>query len=169
MKKILFFIYLCPFLFNVPVGLAYNGTQSMPVGWYLLFTPQNLKIGDTVLACCPSNRFAKQGIERGYIGKIKNGQCPDSTKYLVKTVVSLPYEDVVLKNDGIIVKGKLTPYKVVLKSPKPADLNIRHYPYGNYKVDGYFLISTYNPLSYDSRYFGPVKKISYKAFFIGKI
>lgn len=168
MKKLLFFIYLIPFLVDIPVGLAYNNTPSMPVGWYLLFTPQNIKIGDTVLACVPLNKYSILGIKRGYIGKAKNGKCPEDTKYLVKKVAAIPYEAVTLKHDGITVDGKFTAYKVILKSPYPADLPIKHYPYGYYNLDGYFLISTYNRLSYDSRYFGPVKKVAYRALYIGK-
>ncbi len=167
LKKIILFIYLFPFLFNIPVGLAYNSTASMPIGWYLLFTPQNIKIGDTVLACAPLNKYSIIGIKRGYIGKIKNGLCPYNTKYLVKKVVGLPYETVVLKPYGIVVNGKFTAYTVILNSPLPADQRTKHYPYGRYKIKGYWLISTYNKLSYDSRYFGPVKKINYKALYIG--
>ena len=140
----------------------------MPVGWYLLFAPQNITIGDTVLACAPFNKYSILGIKRDYIGRVKNGKCPDGTKYLVKKVAAVPYETVMLKPYGIIVDGKFTPYKVVSHSPSPADQPIRHYPYGKYDMDGYFLISTFNKLSYDSRYFGPVKQIAYKALYIGK-
>jgi conjugative transfer signal peptidase TraF len=173
LKKILLLIYLAPFLFNIPVGLAYNDTVSMPVGWYLLFVPQNIKIGDTVLACAPANKYSMQGIRRGYIGRVINGNCIDDTKYLVKKVASTPFDDVILTPAGIEVNGRLSRYKVISylyyknRSGKYKE-TIKHYPFGKYIVNGYFLISTRKKLSYDSRYYGPVKKIAYKAEFLGK-
>ena len=167
LKKLILLIYLFPFLFDIPIGLAYNSTPSMPVGWYLLFTPQNIKIGDTVLACAPLNKYSILGIKRGYIGLVKNGDCSGGTKYLVKKVAALPYEAVTLKSYGITVAGKFTAYRVISNSPPPAEQHIKHYPYGRYEINGYWLISTYNKLSYDSRYFGPVKTIAYKALYIG--
>lgn len=167
LKKLILFIYLLPFLFDIPIGLAYNSTPSMPIGWYFLFAPQHIKIGDTVLACAPLNKYSIPGIKSGYIGTVKNGNCPDGTKYLVKKIVALPYETVTLKPSGITVDDKFTAYRVISKSPFPANLPIKHYPFGRYAVNGYFLISTYNKLSYDSRYFGPVKRIAYKALYIG--
>ena len=170
MKKFIFFVYLVPFLFSIPVGMAYNSTASMPVGWYLLFTPQNIKTGDTVLACVPDNDYSSQGISRGYIPVSETGKCPMDTVYIVKKVAAVPGDEVKLAESGITVNGHPTPYKVILHSPGREDVPISHFPYGNYDVDGYFLISTYNRLSYDSRYFGYVGKrdIYYKALFMGK-
>lgn len=173
MKKLLLFIYLTPFIFSIPVGLAYNDTSSMPRGWYLLFTPQNIAIGDTVLACAPVNKYSAEGIKRKYIERVKNGKCIDGTKYLVKEIASLPYDEVDLTPNGIIVNGKSTNYRVVsyiyVKAGKSdIKLPVKHYPFGKYKIDGYFLISARRKLSYDSRYFGPVKNIVYKAVFLGK-
>lgn len=180
MKKILLLIYFIPFIFNIPVGLAYNDTPSMKVGWYLLFVPQNLKIGDTVLACIPVNKYSAEGIKRKYIERVKAGKCIDDTKYLVKKIASIPYDEVDLTPNGIIVNGKLTDYRVVsyvyVKAGKNENkkkipairLLVKHYPFGKYDIYGYFLISTRKKLSYDSRYFGPVKNIAYKAVFLGK-
>jgi type IV secretory pathway protease TraF len=169
-KLIVIFIYITPFAVNIPIGLTYNYTSSMPEGWYLLYPPVNLKIGDTVLACVPLNSESLQGIKRTYIyhsAKYKFS-CPDNTIYVIKRLTSLPFQTVILSANGIKVNNNFTKYHVLLRSLKPANVPIKHFPYGKYKVAGYFLISTYNPLSYDSRYWGYVKNIQYKAAYIGK-
>ncbi len=163
-KRILLFIYFIPFLFSIPVGIAYNVTGSMKLGYYLLFPPVNLRPGDVVFACVPVNKESIEGIKRDYIPP--GGFCPDNRLPVVKFLTSLPYQSVFLSKKGMKVGSRFIKYKVLKKSPE--GLRLKHYPYGKYSVPGYFLISTYSPLSYDSRYWGPVKNILYKAVYLGK-
>ena len=169
-KLIIIFIYIAPFAVNIPVGLTYNYTASMPKGWYLLYPPVNLQTGDTVLACVPLNSESLQGIKRDYLyHSVKyKFSCPDNTMYVIKHLASLPFQTVILSARGIKVDNHFIKYHVLSRSPEPANVPIKHFPYGKYKVNGYFLISTYNPLSYDSRYWGYVKNIKYKALYLGK-
>jgi conjugative transfer signal peptidase TraF len=163
-KRILLFIYFIPFLISIPVGIAYNVTGSMKTGYYLIFQPVNLRPGEIVFACVPLDEESIEGMKRNYLPH--GGFCPGGRLPVVKFLASLPYQTVVLSKKGIKADGRFIRYKVLKKSPE--GLPIKHYPYGKYNVDGYFLISTYSPLSYDSRYWGPVKNILYKAVYLGK-
>ena len=68
-----------------------------------------------------------------------------------------PGDVVVLSKSGLQVNGKL----LGNTAPRSQDSNARplpHYPFGTYRVGSgtVWVASSYHPLSFDSRYFGPI-------------
>ena len=126
--------------------LLYNPSSSAPVGWYKLRPNEYASRGDLVAALAPENG-AVLAIEREYL--------PPNIP-LIKTVWAVSGGQICHENGQVLVQGQ--PALVVLKH----DVLGRPLPsrYGCYQLskDEVFLVSTHVQTSFDSRYFGPVKR-----------
>jgi conjugative transfer signal peptidase TraF len=76
----------------------------------------------------------------------------------MKPVVARTGERVEFTARGVAVNGQLLPNT----APRDTDAmgrSLQHWPFGSYYVtlQNVWVVSTYNPRSYDSRYFGPVQ------------
>jgi len=124
--------------------LLYNPSASAAVGWYKL--NDYARRGDLVAALAPENGAAL-AMERKYL--------PPNIP-LIKTVWAISGEEICHVNGQVFVKGR--PPLIVLKH----DVQGRLLPSrsGCYKLleDEVFLVSTNVQTSFDSRYFGPVKR-----------
>ncbi len=129
-----------------------NTSTSLPLGLYHMTKASTLKRGDVIRMCLPEalNRFS---IERGYL---RQGVCPGGATSIGKPVVAL-------HGDTVIVHEKMTQVKGSENLNAPIyihDREGRRLPnaIGTHilKAEECFLISTHHPLSYDSRYYGPV-------------
>jgi len=144
-------------LMSVVVGLVgrlrMNYTRSLPIGLYWTVRDGPVPRGSTVLVCLPES-VALVARERGYLWR---GRCPASAAPVGKLVLATEGDVVGLTEAGFAVNGRLTPRT----EPMEADSKgrpVAHYPYGIYRVgrNEVWLYSPYHPLSFDSRYFGPV-------------
>ena len=169
-----FLLFFCVILGILPIGITYNLTDSMPEGYYFLYYPSFLKTGDIVSACAPTNKYSKMGYYYGWIPlnydkSVVTHACYDN-KFLpvIKRVYSFPGQTVYLTKDGFKNGKFFLKYHILKYTPGKNPVLIKHYPYGKYRVNGYFLFSIYSKLSYDSRYWGYVKHILYKCKYIGK-
>ena len=128
--------------------LLYNPSASAAVGWYKLSPNNYARRGDLVAALAPEN-VAALAIEREYF--------PPNIP-LIKTVWAVSGEQICYKSGHVIVLGR--PALIVLKH----DALGRVLPSrsGCYELlkDEVFLVSTDVQTSFDSRYFGPVKRES---------
>jgi len=126
--------------------LLYNPSPSAHVGWYKLRPNEYARRGDLVAALAPENG-AVLAIEREYL--------PPNIP-LIKTVWAVSGEQICHENGQVLVQGQ--PALVVLKH----DVLGRPLPsrYGCYELskNEVFLISNNVQTSFDSRYFGPVKR-----------
>ena len=136
-------------------GYRLNLTESYPIGIYRLKDASKLSKNDMILFCPPKNNIFIEAYKRGYI---EDGLCPSGFWALQKKIVGLPGDRVVI-NDYVYINGsriknsnvfKVDPQgkKMLLMAPDQRDIII---PPGKM-----FVISDYNKLSYDSRYFGLV-------------
>jgi conjugative transfer signal peptidase TraF len=82
----------------------------------------------------------------------------------MKPVVAVEGDIVQISNKGVTVNSKLLPNSV----PRPIDRENRplaHWSFGTYRVamGTVWVISSFNSRSFDSRYFGPIRKSSVRS------
>lgn len=135
-------------------GYRVNMTPSMPVGLWQVSGDGQFRRGDVVWACPPNTSPIREAHRFGFI---PSGFCPSGFAPLLKPVVAVEGDAVTFSPDGLTVNGALVP------NSAPARMNARgqglpRLRFGSYTVRAgeVWLISSYNPASFDSRYFGPV-------------
>ena len=139
-----------PFLVFWSSGIRINCSPSLPLGLYKEATDGRALL----IEFCPEEPSARLAAIRGYRS---NGNCPDGAGPLMKPVVASAGDVVEVSDRGIAVNGLLLPNT----APKTKDSQGRPmepWPYGEYRVTSGFVwvASSYNPWSFDSRYFGPL-------------
>ena len=139
-------------------GARINTSRSIPVGLYWL-TERQIEKGEYVLLCPPPGNVFDEAKQRGYFGA---GFCPGDYAYLMKKVLAAKNDTVVLADDGVRVNGELLPFS----TPLIADKQGRPLPVlrGEYELGAadLLLMTDVSPLSFDSRYFGLVKRAQIK-------
>ena len=145
-------------LFIIPgrLGIRWNASPSLPVGFYI-----ESERPSGLVEFCPSESVGRFAAIRGYRSE---GNCPDGATPLMKPVVARSGDIVDVSPDGISVNNRLVPNT----SPRSADTQgrpLQHFPFGRYRVDRgtLWVASSYNPRSFDSRYFGPIPEPSVRA------
>lgn len=139
-------------------GFRINLTPSVPVGVYQLHRLQGpLKRGDIVWFCPPETPLFRE--VRDKWGDIPHGDCPGGYMHMFKPVAALPGDTVTVTRQGVLVNGRWLPNSQPMKkTSKGHKLNPA---FGRYNVQPgtVWLVSSYHPQSFDSRYFGPVSQI----------
>jgi conjugative transfer signal peptidase TraF len=145
-------------LFLIPgkLGLRVNATPSLPVGFYIETTAPS-----SLIEFCPPEPAASFAAQRGYRNE---GSCPDGASPFLKPVVARAGDTVDLTPAGIVVNSRFLPFT----APRATDTKgraLQHYPFGRYSVEPgtVWVASSYNPRSFDSRYFGPILVSSLRA------
>lgn len=127
----------------------------MPLGLYKELNSNTFKRGN-IAAFCLDKKMTKLGRDAGYL--LSDLHCHPSVP-LIKQIIAIPNDDVVLKENFILINGKMVNYKTYktdsLNRPLPS-IQRGHYQ----KIKGYWLIGTANPKSWDSRYWGMLNKNS---------
>lgn len=111
------------------------------------------KTAETVFLCLPEDP-ARLALDRGYITP---GSCPGGYELLLKSIAALPGDQVVVSDGGISVNQNPLPNTMRQRNDS-ANRKMKAIDDGVYVVgDGeVWVISGHDPLSYDSRYFGPI-------------
>jgi conjugative transfer signal peptidase TraF len=139
-------------------GFRINLTPSVPVGVYQLHKLEGpLKRGDIVWFCPPDTPLFRK--VRDEWGDIPHGDCPGGYMHMFKPVAALPGDAVELTRQGVFVNGQLLPNsRPMNKTGKGQKLNPI---FGRFMVQPgtVWLVSSYHPQSFDSRYFGPVSNL----------
>jgi conjugative transfer signal peptidase TraF len=136
-------------------GFRINESPSLPIGIWRVSPPgRDLRTGDVVSFCPPDTPTFREARGRGYLGK---GLCEGGYEPLLKPVAAIAGDRVSGTAEGISTNGRL----IANSKSLGRDGSGRALPSpvaNNLVVAGgeVWVISSYNSLSFDSRYFGPV-------------
>lgn len=154
-KTALFFVFLVVTFYCLYIaGFRFILTDSEPVGLYHIENADRIERGDLVAACPPAG-VTKPAKTRGYV--FVAGKCPGRGVPFLKPVVAVPGDFVQVDSKGVHVNFNLVPNS----SPKPTDTKGAPVPgmIGFPGIsDGYWLVSSFSSISYDSRDWDPVKR-----------
>lgn len=162
MEKLIYFsaisLFLC-LIFGIYGHYKFeiNNTESLPLGLYYINEDTNIKRNDIVVFCPTYNDFLKFAEKQGYWHNLTLA-CDNTTPKYMKKVVGIPNDDIIINLSGVYVN------KNKIKHSEPNHQILSDKIFKNYskhiilKNNEYFLMSDYNQLSYDSRYFGIVNK-----------
>jgi conjugative transfer signal peptidase TraF len=169
MKPVGFVIGFCCFwtifLCLYGSGIRFNITPSLPMGVYQAdfhLHPEQIRPGTIVMFCLPDSPVMRLAERRHYLG---TGPCPGKTLPLLKPVAAVSGDAVVIKENGIEINeaGLLKNSKRLIQDVQARTL--RGLPNGHYRVPpgAVWVLSTYSPRSFDSRYYGAVPVSSIQA------
>jgi conjugative transfer signal peptidase TraF len=135
-------------------GLRVNLTGSLPVGLYVAARGAPAR-GLLVLVCLPPEvaAFARA---RGYVPR--GGACPGGVVPVGKRVVAIAGDTVAVTSSGLLVNGAAVPNSKALAADRKGR-PLPQLPTGRYVVrpGTVWIVSSYSPFSFDSRYFGAVE------------
>jgi len=136
-------------------GLRINESPSLPIGvWRVLPFDRDLRRDDIISFCPPDTPAFREAWRRGYVGK---GLCDGGYEPLLKPVAAIEGDRLTQTSEGISINGRVIANSKsldrdgsgrTLPSPGTNEIIV-----GKGEV---WVISSYNPLSFDSRYFGPI-------------
>jgi conjugative transfer signal peptidase TraF len=140
-------------------SLYVNFTRSLPSGLYRRIGGAPAR-GDLVVACMPrhAGEFARR---RGYVWR---GDCPGAAAPVGKLILAIAGDTVTVSPDGLRLNGRAVPNSRLV----PRDSRGRamtHFPFGAHILEPgqVWLFSSFHPMSFDSRYFGPVESSGIRA------
>lgn len=127
-----------------PPRLVYNASDSVPVGWYRISSANSLASGDLVLVHLPPE-VRSLAAQRGYL---------PANVPLLKTVAAMAPQRVCVQGSQVRIDGDLVTRR--LRWDRQGRALSTWQACRRLVSDELFLLSTANPASFDSRYFGPV-------------
>src|SRR6185437_15444491 len=134
------------------LGIRINLSGSIPPGIYRIVNAPVTR-GAVVLVCLPpqTSAFARS---RGFVPP---GSCADGAAPIGKTIAALDGDTVDVGLTGVSVNGRRLPNSMPLRADSRGR-PLNSYPAGRYFVgaDDVWIVSSYSPASFDSRYFGPL-------------
>lgn len=135
-------------------GVFLNVTPSLPRGLWTNSHRGQFGRGEVVSFCPPRNEVFQGAKANGYL---RQGYCPGGIAPLLKPVAAVGGDVVIVGSNSLVVNG------VALRNSRPlfrdgAGRALPRISPGEYHVrqGEVWLVSTYNPASFDSRYFGPI-------------
>ena len=137
-----------PYFFTPSLRLAYNPSDSAPRGWYRVMQAASLHVGDYVVATLPPDAAALAA-RRGYL---------PSRVPIIKHIGAVPPQRVCVISGVVSIDG--VPIAVTLGTDHRGRALLTWNRCRRLVDDELFLLSTTNPASFDSRYFGPIKASS---------
>ncbi|ARS49335.1 peptidase [Ectopseudomonas mendocina] len=127
-----------------PPRLVYNASDSVPVGWYRISPANSLVPGDLVLVHLPPE-VRSLAAQRGYL---------PANVPLLKTVAAMAPQRVCVQGSQVRIDGVLVARR--LRWDRQGRALPSRQTCRRLVGDELFLLSSSNPASFDSRYFGPV-------------
>jgi conjugative transfer signal peptidase TraF len=132
-------------------GVRLNTSPSLPIGLYMT----TLDPHGSLVEFCPEEPAASLGLIRGYRSP---GSCSDGGTPLLKPVVAVAGDVVEVSVRGLTVNGR----RLLNSQAQATDSQFRPmstWPIGLFHVapETVWVVSSYHPRSFDSRYFGPIR------------
>ena len=142
---------LVPLLVAVCTPFVWITSHSLPWGIYRR-TQEPIGRGVLVHVCLPEN-IARYALEREYLSA---GLCPGLSQEIVKPVAAIAGDAVEISAAGVMVNGVPVPGTPVYSTDSRGRPHTLRMPEGRSIVPAgqVFLLSTFHPRSWDSRYFG---------------
>ena len=144
-------------LAGVGFGFVFNFTHSAPFGLYkeIADPTQAPRTPSPYVFFCPDVRWPDMKGEPNYRKPMRT--CPDGFAPLIKPVVAWPGDTVETSAQGVTVNGQLLANTLTIDHDSTGH-PIRPYAYGTYRVQPgqLWVVSSFSPKSFDSRYFGPI-------------
>lgn len=141
------------------VSLYVNFTRSLPIGPYRRIGGAPAR-GDLVVACMPrhAGEFARR---RGYVWR---GDCPGAAAPVGKRILAIAGDTVAVIPEGLRLNGRAVPNSRLVARDSRGRA-ITHFPFGAHilRPGQIWLFSSFHPMSFDSRYFGPVQSSRIRA------
>jgi conjugative transfer signal peptidase TraF len=138
-----------------PSVVRLNLSPSLPIGLYSVSSDPPRR-GSLVMVCLPEPA-ATLSRTRGYVGP---GECATDTRPLFKTLAGIAGDYVIADpSSGISINGVLLPES----KPRSVDRRGRHYNVSHFRgalASDLVWIHAAHPLSWDSRYYGPIPRSS---------
>ncbi len=136
---------LMPLAIPNRVQIVYNPSDSVPRGWYRIVPTDSLQVGSIVLARIPAPAAALAA-QRGYL---------PTGIHLLKRIGAIEPQRVCVDGDSVRIDD--VALAVVMRADergRPLSVwpQCRRLAHGEL-----FLLSSTNPASFDSRYFGPIR------------
>ncbi len=131
-------------------GVRFNTSESLPGLIYIITTDES----SPVIEFCLEGASAEIARQRGYH---RQGICPDGSSPILKPIVAQAGDSVEVSANGITVNGTLL-HNTAPRSNDSRGRALTPWRFGSYIVPQGFVwaASGYNPLSFDSRYYGPI-------------
>jgi conjugative transfer signal peptidase TraF len=138
------------FFLGFGLGIRINTSPSLPIGLYRVDTTGAADMAEF----CPPAPFGDFANARGYRHA---GSCRDGGSPLLKPIIAHAGDTVSVSPDGVAVNGRLLPNSGPRKTDT-AGRPLSPWPFGTYSVVAgkVWVLSSYHPRSFDSRYFGPI-------------
>jgi conjugative transfer signal peptidase TraF len=159
MKLIPFFAALS-LIFSLGICLAIESgykiilSPSVPMGlWHVSKLTRPLRRGDFVWFCPPDTPLFRQARERGYL---QSGDCPGNYLHLMKPVAAIAGDVVEILPDGIRINGEEQPNSRSMTQDTLGRLMKSQLGHFTIQPSRAWLLSSFHPYSYDSRYFGAI-------------
>jgi conjugative transfer signal peptidase TraF len=133
-------------------SLAINVTGSMPVGIYHIERSNRTAAKGDIVQLCADPAVAAVARRLDYL---PHGSCPSDTAPMLKIVAAVAGDAVEVRDDAVIV-GEHRLRGSATQARDSQGRSLQHFPRGLYRMrSGEIWLWTPNPLSWDSRYYGP--------------
>lgn len=164
-KWLVFALFMSVILYAVIFRITFNPSISEPRGYYFMYSSKNYKKGDIVLICLEEYKYIE--ILHKFRLPFDNNNCGMKTPYLLKTIVASDGDVIVNNKNGLVINGIQQRNSIALDNYNRINLYPLKKRRFKLQINQFFVLGN-TPHSYDSRYFGIIKKeqIQSKAYLI---
>lgn len=154
-----------PLVFMYAFRITYNSTDSLPVGIYRIRELRGAPARGDVVGFCLEGEIARLAMTRGYVHREGlerfwfRTRCASGVAVIAKPVAAVPGDTVEVQRGGVWINGAPLANSRVLERDR-AGRELPHARWGRRVLgsDEYWVQSTYSQSSFDSRYYGPVRR-----------